>query len=141
MPILFSKKTNGFYETGINGKNIPVDAVEITSKYHFDLLSGQSSGKNIASNDEGYPFLVDPDPVAFVPSVVTRFQALAALHLAGVFDSVESSIESADFMTKLAWKEAQSFERDSAMIASIGAAVGLTDEDIDNLFISASKIK
>ena len=44
---------NGFYD-------IPVDgAVEITIENYRELLDGQSSGKLIVTNDEGYPVLVE----------------------------------------------------------------------------------
>lgn len=42
---------------------IPVDAVEITQELHAALLEGQSAGKVIACDGNGYPVLVDP-PVA-----------------------------------------------------------------------------
>ena len=44
---------NGFYDTKING------AVEISEEYYQELLSGQSAGKLIVENDEGYPILVE----------------------------------------------------------------------------------
>lgn len=47
---------NGFYDTQING------AVEINEEYYQELLSGQSAGKLIVENDEGYPILVEYEP-------------------------------------------------------------------------------
>lgn len=44
---------NGFYDTKVNG------AVEISEEYYQELLSGQSAGKLIVENDEGYPKLVE----------------------------------------------------------------------------------
>ena len=44
---------NGFYDTPQEG------AIEITKKYWQELLDGQSSGKLIVTNDEGYPILVE----------------------------------------------------------------------------------
>ncbi|MFJ5239551.1 phage tail assembly chaperone [Pseudomonas neuropathica] len=41
---------------------IPGDAVEITSAYHAELLTGQSEGKVITWGDDGYPVLADPPP-------------------------------------------------------------------------------
>ena len=44
---------NGFYDTLVDG------AVEISVEYWKKLLDGQSSGKLIVTNDEGYPVLVE----------------------------------------------------------------------------------
>ena len=45
---------NGFYLTQIE------DSVEITDEYWQELLDGQSQGKQIVSNEDGYPILADP---------------------------------------------------------------------------------
>ncbi|MDX9673130.1 MULTISPECIES: phage tail protein [unclassified Pseudomonas] len=59
--MLYSKSTGFFYVPAIH-KDIPSDAVEISQEYYVELLDGQSSGKIIVGNDEGYPVLVDPPP-------------------------------------------------------------------------------
>jgi len=59
--MFYSKSTSGFYETSF-GTNLPSDLVEITREYWIELLDGQSIGKIISSNDEGYPVLIDPPP-------------------------------------------------------------------------------
>ena len=46
---------NGFYDTPVDG------AVEISVEYWKKLLDGQSSGKLIVTNDEGYPVLVEKE--------------------------------------------------------------------------------
>jgi len=56
----YSKQTNSFYTKEIYGKNIPTDAVEITPEQHAALLQGQSEGKIITADENGYPILVDP---------------------------------------------------------------------------------
>lgn len=57
--MLFSKTTNGFYDLEIHGQNVPVDAVEISSELYLALIDGQTMGKLIVSDENGYPFLVD----------------------------------------------------------------------------------
>lgn len=56
----YSKNTNGFYVTEIHGSNMPDDAVEITADKHQELLNGQSNGKIISADAQGYPILIDP---------------------------------------------------------------------------------
>lgn len=77
-----------------------------------------------------------------VPQEVTRFQALAALLQAGLLDDIEAYMEtdSTDAFTKLAWKEVLVFKRTSPLVASIGTMFGLTDTQIDDLFVFAATI-
>ncbi|WP_294555599.1 DUF4376 domain-containing protein [uncultured Bacteroides sp.] len=48
---------DGFYDEPVGG------SVEITGEYYHELLSGQSAGKLIVENDEGYPILVEYEPI------------------------------------------------------------------------------
>ena len=58
----YSASTGGFYTSEIHGDNIPADAVEITEQQWKDLLDGQSNGKVIMPDANGYPTLQDPPP-------------------------------------------------------------------------------
>lgn len=77
-----------------------------------------------------------------VPQSVSRFQARAALHLAGLLDQVEGLMvdPSTPILARLAWSDAQEFKRSSPTIASMAQALGLGDADVDALFISAATI-
>jgi hypothetical protein len=57
--MLYSKSTNGFYLQEVHGTDIPSDAVEITDDTYRSLLDGQSQGKTIAGDINGYPILLD----------------------------------------------------------------------------------
>ncbi len=84
-----------------------------------------------------------PVPVPSVPQVVSRFQARAALHLAGLLDDVEAmmALPETPVLAKLAWADAQEFERESPTIAALAGQIGLTDAMVDELFITAAGIK
>lgn len=71
----------------------------------------------------------------------TRFQAKAALDDAGLLDQVEAYMDGEDVprRVKLAWQEA-SFRRGSNMVNQIGAELGLSEADMDNLFLAAQEI-
>lgn len=60
--MFYSKSTGGFYDRAIHGDAIPTDAVEIASEEHAALLEGQSQGKRIVADADGFPILVDPPP-------------------------------------------------------------------------------
>ena len=58
--MFYSKSTGGFYDRAIHSDNIPADAVEITEAEHAALIEGQSQGKRIVADGNGFPILVDP---------------------------------------------------------------------------------
>lgn len=70
----YSKATGGFYSEKIHGArsdvtgdpnpdcSIPLDAVEISEAEQAALLDGQSQGKRIQADANGYPVAVDPPP-------------------------------------------------------------------------------
>lgn len=102
-------------------------------------------------------------PASNVPSSVTRYQAMAALMQAGYLAEIDAYIaalpivavdkdaDPVDYeaiqkntenqLIKLAWKEALTFDRKSPMTVAIGAAAGLTDAQIDDLFVFAATIQ
>ncbi|MTD34141.1 hypothetical protein [Paludibacterium denitrificans] len=86
---------------------------------------------------------VTPDLSPAIPQEVTRFQARGALYQAGLLDKVEAFItaEGTDMMLKLAWQDAQTFKRYSPFITGVGQLLGLTDAQLDALFVSASLIE
>ena len=86
------------------------------------------------------------DPVAELERkragmVVSRFQARAALHGAGLLSAVEKAVANADPITQLAWADALEFRRNSPTIAALAGVVGLTDDQLDALFIAAGQIQ
>ena len=73
-------------------------------------------------------------PAPPVPGAISRFQAKAALQQAGLLEEVEAAITAADDLTKLAWSETQEFVRGSPTIVALGAALSLSETQIDDLF-------
>jgi len=73
---------------------------------------------------------------------VTPYQARRALRDAGLLAQVEAIVAAAqaDSDIRLAWDWAVEWRRDSEMIAQLGAALGLSAEQIDALFASAAAI-
>ena len=91
--------------------------------------------------DEELAVLTAPPPPP-VPQVVTRFQALAALHLGGYLPTVEAIMAAPEtpILTKLAWNNALNFERNSATVASLAGVLNLSDAALDALFTTAAGI-
>lgn len=74
----YSKTTGGFYTPEIHGENIPVDAVDITDEQYKELFDGQSSGKEIVANEQGYPILIDRPIPEYVPQPTPTKEELMA---------------------------------------------------------------
>lgn len=86
---------------------------------------------------EAWVYSSSADPV---PAEVTRFQALAAMHNAGLLAAVETAVAVADPFTQIAWNNATGFLRASPTIAALQAAVGLSEAQVDDLFRAAAQI-
>lgn len=88
------------------------------------------------------PLPADPI-VPAIPQVVSKFQAKAALHQAGLLAQVEALMasESTPMLARLAWADAQEFRRTSPTVAAMAAALGLDDAALDALFTQAASIE
>ena len=62
MKVFYSAKDNGFYPDDIKFNNLPDDLIEISVDYWQELLNGQNGEKEISSDKNGYPVLVDVAP-------------------------------------------------------------------------------
>jgi len=84
-----------------------------------------------------------PQEALEVPEVVTRFQALAALDSVGLLDAVEAYMAGADTpkIQKLAWANAVEFRRNSPTVSALSARLGLTNEQVDTLFVKAAGLE
>jgi hypothetical protein len=76
--------------------------------------------------------------VPVVPASVTPFQARRALKVSGLLASVEAAVAAADDDTQMAWEYALSVERNSPFVATLAAALSLSDADLDQLFVLAA---
>jgi hypothetical protein len=87
---------------------------------------------------------VDAAPVlpTPVPSVVSRFQALAALQMQGMLAAVVAIFAdpAVDPIQKLAWDNATEFRRDSPTLAALAGKLGMTSAQLDSLFILAASL-
>ncbi len=80
---------------------------------------------------------------ALVPASVGPYQARAALLAAGLLDAVEALIADpeTDRAIRIAWEYAAEFQRDSQMITTMASVLGLTEQQVDDLFIAAAQVR
>lgn len=143
----FSKSTGGFYSREIHGDNIPADAVGITQQQHAALLQGQSEGKVITADENGYPVLIDPPPAPpYVPQQVTRAQGKAALIQSGMWQDVLDYVDSITdpqekSLALVALNDTTHWQRTSPFLNGAATALGLTEQQLDDLFVQAAEIE
>lgn len=75
-----------------------------------------------------------------VPTSITRLQAKLQLLEIGLLDEVETLI-SQDKKAQLYWNEANNFLRTDEILLSMAVKIGLSDTQLDDLFLQASKIE
>lgn len=85
----------------------------------------------------GSTFEAAPPEPPIVPSDVTMRQARLALLEQGLLATVDANMASATEADQIEWEYATYVYRDSALVSNMAASLGLTDTDIDNLFILA----
>jgi hypothetical protein len=80
----------------------------------------------------------------YVPQVVSMRQARLALLAAGKLGQVQAAIDALPSPQKevaaLEWEYSQEVRRDWPFVAQLAPALGLSDADLDNLFIEAEKL-
>jgi hypothetical protein len=112
-------------------------------------IIGTGEWHNTTSNEQYLAWLAEgntpesytpPPPV--VPQTVTRFQALATLAAGGWLDVVHTYIDALprSNVQRLAFENAADWERSSPTLNALATMLGLTDAQVDELFIAAAQV-
>lgn len=72
-----------------------------------------------------------------VPGSVSARQARLALEDAGLLDTIDAAFTGKAKKSRIEWEYATEIRRDSPLVASMAAELGLTAEQLDQLFIAA----
>jgi hypothetical protein len=80
------------------------------------------------------------DPNTIPPSSITPRQCRLLLLQQGLLSDVESMIASQDKATQITWEYALEFYRNDPLLIQLGNNLNLTEEQIDQFFIAASKL-
>lgn len=91
----------------------------------------------VAKGNTPTPYAAPPTPV---PQVVTMRQANRALLAAGLLDAVDAAIAQSPREARIDWERAQDVERSNPLVASLAASLGLSDAQLDELFVAAAAL-
>lgn len=94
---------------------------------------------------DGEAFTAPPPPPPTVPVAVSMRQGRQALLRVGLLDAVDAAIAGITDplerrTAQIDWQHATEIRRASPLIASLGPALGLSEAQIDSLFIAAAAI-
>ena len=112
-------------------------------------IIGTGEWHNTTSNEQYLAWLAEgntPEPYTppppVVPQTVTRFQALATLAAGGWLDVVHTYIDALprSNVQRLAFENAADWERSSPTLNALATMLGLTDAQVDELFIAAAQV-
>lgn len=144
--VVYYEDTNSVEATWINEKNINVKVRSYAAEQMDELVNdlGVDVEPHLALIDTVISRIlpyVPPPPE--IPYSVTPFQAKAAMYGAGIYNQVMALINDVNtpILTKLAWEEVTEFTRDSPLLNGLAQSLGLTSEQVDNLFIAAAQIE
>jgi hypothetical protein len=126
-------------EDGMVVNTIEVDTLDHPTLHLIDGTVGGIGWRIVG----GTPVPPDASPrPAPVPTSVTNFQARAALIGAALFDQVDAAVRtSGDPIAVQAWDYANTITRHGTLVNAIGTGLGLTSEQLDDLFRQAATIE
>ena len=105
----------------------------IVAIYDEDGISRSSClASSLPEGTEIEPY-TPPPPV--IPSVITMRQARLALLQAGKLKAVNAAISQAGEAAQIEWEFATEVHRDWPLVAALQSGLGLTDADLDALFV------
>lgn len=81
---------------------------------------------------------VPPPARVPVPQVLTARQAKLVLHAAGLLDDVDAAVAAADKATQIEWEYATEIRRDWPTLVAMADALGMTDAQLDDLFVAGA---
>lgn len=99
----------------------------------FDLASKEDL------RDHGFTVEVEPE-VTPVPKTVTPRQARLALDAAGLLETVTQVVAVSPKAVQITWEFATEVNRDDPLINAMKNALGLSDTQLDKLFITAATL-
>lgn len=143
----YSAQLAGFLSSDLlDPEAMPADAVPVTNERRLALLAGEAAGQIIVPDSEGFPTLQSL-PAALtpiVPTSVTMMQARLAMLSAGLLDKAQDALDAMEGdegkAARIQWQYASEVRRDWPLVASLQTGLGLTDTQVDQLFITAAAI-
>lgn len=85
-------------------------------------------------------FVPEPPQPAPIPTIVSMRQARLALLQAGILSTVNQAIANSNETDKITWEFATEVQRTDSLVQNLASKLGLSEKDLDNLFLLASTL-
>lgn len=109
-----------------------------------DMIELQSLDASLLGSTYADGVFTPPPPPSNVPKSITMRQARLALFTAGLLNSVTTAINALQSPQKEAaqieWEYSNEVQRHNGFVATLGPALGLSEEQIDALFITGAAL-
>ena len=129
-------------QNGVVVNTILASVQEAEAAFPDSVCVDAAAGGAIGWLYDGQTFNAPPAPPVPVPDSVTMRQARLALLGAGLLSQVDAAIAAMPSPQKEAaqieWEYAATVERNSPLIGQLAPALGMTEAEMDQLFIEAS---
>lgn len=116
-------------------KNTIID----TTKEEYKNFPNFLNGHIFIDYDNGFITEESDQQLNNIPQEITMRQARLQLLEVGLLDDVEALV-ALDRNSQIEWEYANEVYRQSPLIEAVKEAMSLTDEQIDNMFLEASKL-
>lgn len=80
------------------------------------------------------------EALANIPRRITMRQARLALLQSGLLANVSAAVDAADEATKITWEFSSEVHRDHPFVATLAAALSLSEKQLDGLFTLAASL-
>ena len=108
----------------------------------FYTFESEEQGKQLLNYDEELGYQPEFEVIKQVPEKISAVDGLLLLDESGLLDQVELYINSdqASRAEKIIYQRELNWYRNDALVTGLGTMLGLTDDQIDDLFIQASQL-
>lgn len=128
---------------------VPIAGEVIDPRYHVNIAwhsrelqaAFQASLVMPVTPSRGWDVALPQATQPPVPPVIPAWKGKAALREAGLLEAVEAAVAAAGGRVQDAWTGASEWSRDSDFLLSLATSLGLTKQQIDDMFRSAHAIQ
>lgn len=130
------------YDEAIHGENIPSGAIEVSEELFFQTINENDGVWSLVDGEIVKLPLPEQPPV--IPTTVTMAQARLALLHAGKLQAVDDAVDAlegeAGVVARIEWEYRGTVDRNSPLVASLAAALELSEQSLDELFSLAATL-
>ena len=120
------------------------DNVRGTLRSFPDTVTIEPSSAMVSAEDFEAYIVAPPVIPLVIPTEIANWRARAVLEIAGLLPTVDAALTgmtgNEGIVARAAWGQGAPFVRDGATVTALAAALGLTSEQVDAMFLQAANL-